>query len=99
MTALQTSDQFISTILKTKFHNDKEKLIEAIKELFKKEFTKELREFNLLKAYENGELSIGQIAQYLDISKSEVLTLLEKYEIPFIDVDEEYLQNEINAFK
>ena len=33
------------------------------------------------------------------MSKSEVMELLEKYDIGFITVDEEYLEEEFNAFK
>ena len=99
MTTLQIRDPFITTILETKFFNDKTKFIEAIKEFFKTKSKLEIQEYNLLKAYNNGELSIGQVAKYLNLSKIEVIELLEKYDIPFIRVDEKYLEEEFNAFK
>ncbi len=98
MTNLQTNDQYIATILKTKFYNDENKFIEAVKMLFQKDDEFKTREYNLLKAYHDGELSIGQVAKYLNISKSETMELLKKYDIPFIEVDKEYLEHEFNAF-
>ena len=44
---------------------------------------------------DRGELSIGQIGTIL----YEVMELLEKYDIPFIRVDEAYIEHEFNAFK
>ena len=79
-------DPSIIEILETRFHNDKEKFVEAIKE------------YNLLKSFDRGELSIGQISNILNISKYEVMEHLEKYDIPFIRVDEEYIENEFSAF-
>ncbi len=92
-------DPSILDILETKFYNDKEKFIEAIKEMFQIKNRLERQEYNLLKAYDRGELSIGQIATMLNLSKYEVMELLEKYDIPFIRVDEEYIAHEFNAFK
>ena len=98
MTHLQTNDQYLETILKTKFYDDEGKFIEAIKKLFQKDDEFKIREYNLLKAYQEGELSIGQVAKYLNISKIKTMELLKKYEIPFIEVDEEYLEQEFSAF-
>ena len=56
-------------------------------------------EYRLLKAYEEGTLSIGQIGKILYLDKLEVMNLLEEYDIGFITVDEEYLEQEFNTFK
>jgi len=98
MTHLQIQDPFITTLLEREFHNDKAKFIEAIKEFFTNKTKIETYEYNLLKAYSRGELSIGQIATILNISKLEVMNLLHKYDIPFVEVDKEYLEQEFNAF-
>jgi len=92
-------DPSILNILETKFYNDTEKFVEAIKEMFQIKSKLERQEYNLLKAYDRGELSIGQIGTILNLSKYEVMELLEKYDIPFIRVDEEYIEHEFNAFK
>ena len=98
MANLQTQDSYIITIFETKFHNDSNKFFEAIKNLFKTQSKLERQEYNLLKAYKDGDLTIGQVAKILDISKSEVLELLEKYDIPFIEANKEYIEQEFNAF-
>ncbi len=95
---LQIQDAFITTLFETQFHNDKDKFVEAIKEFFTQKSKTETYEYNLLKAYSSGELSIGQIANILNISKLEVMNLLQKYDIPFVEVDQEYLEQEFNAF-
>ena len=99
MQTIQIQDSFITTLLETKFYNDKNKFIEAIKELFQSNSKLETQEYNLLKAYDRGELSLGQVANILNISKSETMELLKKYDIPFVRVDSEYIEQEFGVFK
>ena len=42
---------------------------------------------------------MGQVANILNISKSETMELLKKYNIPFVRVDREYLEQEFGAFE
>ena len=98
MQTIHIQDSFITTVLETKFFNDKEKFVEAIKELFNDKSKLEIQEYNLLKAYDRGELSLGQVANILNLSKSETIELLKKYDIPFIHVDKEYIDQEFHAF-
>jgi len=67
-------------------HNDKNRLVET-------------QEYNLLKAYDRGELSLGQVANILNLSKTETMELLKKDNIPFIRVDSEYIEQEFGAFR
>ncbi len=99
MQTIQIQDSFITTLLETKFYNDKSKFIEAIKELFQTKSKIETQEYNLLKAYDRGDLSLWQVANILNISKSETMELLKKYDIPFVRVDSEYIEQEFGAFK
>ena len=99
MQTIQIQDSFMVTLLETKFYNDKNKFIEAIKELFQTKSKLETQEYNLLKAYDRGELSLGQVANILNLSKSDTMELLKKYDIPFIRVDSEYIEQEFGAFK
>ncbi len=99
MQVVEIKDPYIATIFETKFYNDKDKFISAIKELFEIKSKLEMQEYNLLKAYERGELSLGQVANILNISKSETLELLKKYDISFVNIDEEYLEEEFKAFE
>lgn len=99
MQTIQIKDSFIATLLETKFYNDKGKFVEAIKELFQIKSKLETQEYNLLKAYDRGELSLGQVSNILNLSKSETIELLKKYDIPFVRVDSEYLEQEFGAFK
>ena len=99
MQTIQIQDSFMVTLLETKFYNDKSKFIEAIKELFQTKSKLEAQEYNLLKAYDRGELSLGQVANILNLSKAETMELLKRYDIPFIRVDSEYLEQEFGAFK
>jgi len=99
MQTIQIQDSFMVTLLETKFYNDKGKFIEAIKELFQTKSKLETQEYNLLKAYDRAELSLGQVATILNLSKTETMELLKKYDIPFIRVDSEYIEQEFGAFK
>jgi predicted HTH domain antitoxin len=84
---IQIKDPFITTLFKTNFYSDTSKFIEAIKELFQTKVKLEEQEYNLLKAYDRGELSLGQIATILNLSKVDTMELLQKYNIPFVRVD------------
>jgi len=99
MQTIQIEDSFITTLLETKFYNDKNRFVEAIKELFQTKSKLEAQEYNLLKAYDRGELSLGQVANILNLSKSNTMELLKKYDIPFIRVDSEYMEQEFGAFR
>jgi len=99
MQTIQIEDSFIVKLLETKFYNDKNKFVEAIKELFQTKSKLEMQEYNLLKAYDRGELSLGQVATILNLSKADTMELLKKYDIPFVRVDREYLEQEFGAFK
>jgi len=96
---IQIKDPFITTLFETNFYNDTSKFIEAIKELFQTKAKLEAQEYGLLKAYDRGELSMGQVATILNLSKEETMELLHKYDIPFVRVDREYLEQEFEAFK
>lgn len=98
MKAIQINDSYISTVFETQFHNDKDKFIQAVKSLFQSKSKVETQEYNLLKAYSVGDLSIGQVSSILNISKNETINLLQKYDIPVIEIDKDYLQQEFNAF-
>ena len=69
------------------------------KELFQTKSKLEAQEYNLLQAYDRGELSLGQVANILNISKTKIMELLKKYDIPFICVDSEYMEQEFSAFR
>jgi predicted HTH domain antitoxin len=53
----------------------------------------------ILEAYDRGELSLGQVANILNLSKSDTMELLKKYDIPFIRIDSEYMEQEFGAFR
>jgi predicted HTH domain antitoxin len=95
---IQINDSYINTLFETRFHKNQVELVNEIKKLFQNQSRVEQYEYSLLKAYEKGELSIGQVANILSISKNETMELLKKYDIPFINVDEIYLDQEFKAF-
>jgi len=95
---IQINDSYINTLFETKFHKNQMELVNEIKKLLQNQSRAEQYEYSLLKAYEKGDLSIGQVSDILSISKNETMDLLKKYDIPFINVDETYLDQEFQAF-
>jgi exonuclease VII small subunit len=87
---LQINDEYLETIFKTKFNSDKNLFIQAIKELSQNIHQLEKIEYNLLKAYESGDLSIGQIAKILNTNEEEVLSLMAKNNIYLADEDYDF---------
>ncbi len=96
---VQIQDSYIVTLFETKFHKNKLEFVDAIKTLFASQTKAEQYEYGLLKAYEKGDLSIGQVADILSLSKKQTLDLLEKYKLGFVNVDSEYLDQEFKAFE
>lgn len=95
---LQINDSYINTLFETKFHKNQMELVSEIKKLFQNQSRAEQYEYSILKAYEKGDLSIGQVSEILGVSKNETMDLLKKYNVAFINVDTEYLEQEFNAF-
>lgn len=95
---INIQDSYINMLFETKFHKNKLALEDEIKKLFKKQSRAEQYEYGLLKSYEKGDLSIGQVSTILNVSKNETLDLLKKYNIAFVNVDKEYLEQELSAF-
>jgi predicted HTH domain antitoxin len=52
----------------------------------------------LLKQYENSEISVGKIAENLNIEREDVLQLLEKYNIYLVDYDFEEDEKTIKKY-
>lgn len=95
---INIQDSYINMLFETKFHKNKSMLENEIKKLFQKQSRAEQYEYGLLKAYERGDLSIGQVSSILNVSKNETMDLLKKHNLSFVNADEEYLEQEFNAF-
>jgi len=87
MTTLPMSDPWIEALYKVEFNANPTKFLKKIKKLFTEDKKREKRIVELLKQYENSEISVGKIAENLNIDRDDVLKLMEKYNIYLVDYD------------
>ena len=87
MTTLPMSDPWIEALYKVEFNANPTEFLEKIKKLFTEDKKREKRVIELLKQYENSEISVGKIAEKLNIDRDDVLKLMEKHNIYLVDYD------------
>ena len=87
MTTLPMSDTWIEALYKVEFNANPTEFLEKIKKLFTEDKKREKRVVELLKQYENSEISVGKIAENLNIDRDDVLKLMEKHNIYLVDYD------------
>ena len=83
MNAIPMTDPWVDNIYRVEFNADPTKFFEKIKRLLTEDKRREKRVIQLLQQYEKSEISVGRIAEKLDLSREEVLGLFEKYNIGF----------------
>jgi DNA-directed RNA polymerase specialized sigma subunit len=81
------NDPWIEALYKVEFNANPTEFLEKIKKLFTEDKKREKRVVELLKQYENSEISVGKIAENLNIDRDDVLHLMEKHNIYLVDYD------------
>jgi len=87
MTTLPMTDPWIEALYRIEFNANPSAFLEKIKKLFTEEKKREKRIINLLRQYENAEISVGKIAENLNIDRDDVLKLMKKHNIYLVDYD------------
>jgi len=87
MTILPMTDPWIEALYKVEFNANPTEFLEKIKKLFTEDKKRKKRVVELLKQYENSEISVGKIAENLNIDRDDVLRLMEKHNIYLVDYD------------
>lgn len=87
MTTLHMTDPWIEALYKVEFNANPHKFLEKIKKLLTEEKKREKRVVDLLKQYENSEISVGKIAENLNIERKDVFRLMKEHDIYLIDYD------------
>ena len=95
---IQINDPWFESLYRTEFGANPTKFLETIKSLLIEKNQREKRVVALLNQYKNAEISIGKIAENLNIDREEVLELLSKHNIDFVDYSREKEQKNVNAF-
>jgi predicted DNA-binding protein YlxM (UPF0122 family) len=87
MNAIPMTDPWVDNIYRVEFNADPTKFFEKIRKLLTEDKKREKRVVELLKQYENAEISVGKIAEKLNITKDDVLDLMEKHDVYLVDYD------------
>lgn len=87
MTTIPMTDPWMENLYNVEFNANPNKFFEKVKQLLAEDRKREKKILNLLKQYENAEISVGKIAEKLNISREEVWGLMEKHNIDLVDYD------------
>ena len=82
---IQINDPWFEALYNKEFGSNATKFVEEIKSLLVEKYQKEKRVVALLHQYAEANISIGKIAENLHIGREEVLALLKKHNIDFVD--------------
>ncbi len=85
MTTININDPWFENIYNKEFEANPTKFIETIKTLLVEKYQKEKRVIFLLEQYKDAKISIGKIAEDLNIDREKVLSLLAQHNIDFVD--------------
>jgi DNA-directed RNA polymerase specialized sigma subunit len=92
------TDPWIEALYKIEFNANPTEFLEKIKKLFTEDKKREKRVISLLKQYENSEISVGKIAENLNIEREDVLRLMERHNIYLVDYDFEEDEKTIEKY-
>jgi len=98
MTTLPMTDPWVETLYNVEFNANPEKFLEKIKKLFAEDKKREKKVVELLKQYKNSEISVGKIAENLNINRDDVLKLMEKHNIYLVDYNFEEDEQTIRKY-
>lgn len=87
MNAIPMIDPWVDSIYQAEYNADPKKFLEKIRKLLSEDKKREKKILELLKQYENAEISVGKIAEKLAISRDDVLDLFEKYDVALVDYE------------
>ncbi len=98
MTTIKIDDPWLENLYHKEFGANPAKFIETIKTLLAEKHKKEKKAISLLKQYKDSKISIGKIAENLNIEKEEVLSLLAQNNIDFVDYNLTEEKKNVDAF-
>ncbi len=93
MTEVKINDPWFEDIYKKQFNANPVEFINKFKMLLISEREREKRLISLLEKYKKSELSLGNIAEKLNIDKEKLLRLMAKYDLCLIDDEYELAQD------
>lgn len=85
MTNVEINDPWFESVYKSEFNANPAKFLETFKILLSEKYRREKKTVNLLKKYSEAKISVGKIAENLNIDREEVWALMKKYNIDLVD--------------
>jgi len=95
---IHIDDPWFESLYTKEFGANTTKFVEEIKSLLVERYKKEQRVVALLHQYRDTHISIGRIAENLHIDREEVLALLRKHNIDFVDYSLEDEKRNVDDF-
>jgi predicted HTH domain antitoxin len=79
------TDPWLEGIYQREYNANAREFFNKVKTLFTQERQREKKIVSLLKRYENADISVGKIAENLNLDREEVLALMSKYNVALVD--------------
>ena len=87
MTNVKIDDPWFESVYKSEFNANPVKFLEAFKTLLSEKHRRERKIVSLLKRYNEANISVGKIAENLNMDRDEVLALMKTHNIYLVDYD------------
>ena len=98
MTNVEINDPWFESVYKSEFNANPRKFLETFKTLLSEQHRREKKIVTLLKKYSEAKISVGKIAENLNMDREEVWDLMKKYNIDLVDYSWENEEKNINNF-
>lgn len=85
MTNLQMNDTWLENVFFAEFKGDSVSFLDNYKSLLSEKRKREKRTMSLLQRYKNAELSVGKIAEKLNLDREDIWALMKKYNVDLVD--------------
>jgi len=85
MTNVEINDPWFESVYKSEFNANPTKFSETFKTLLSEKHRREKKIVSLLKRYSEAKISVGKIAEKLNIDREEVWALMKKYNVDLVD--------------
>ena len=85
--SVEINDPWFESVYKSEFDANPVKFLETFKILLSEKHSREKKIVNLLQRYSESKISVGKIAEKLNLDREEVWALMKKHHIYLVDYD------------
>ena len=98
MTNIPMTDPWMESLYKADFNTNSTDFFKKVKSLFVEERKREKKVISLLERYRKSDISVGKIAEKLNLEREDVWALMKKYKVDLVDYSWQDEVNNVDKF-